>query len=37
MMKRGFGSLPASNKAVIDRESVRTLKSDVRARELILK
>jgi len=37
LMKKVFGSLPESNKAAIDRESIRTLKGDVLTRELILK
>ena len=37
LMKKVFGSLPASNKAMADRESIRTLKGDVLTRELILK
>ena len=37
MMKKVFGSLPASNKAAVDRETIRTLKGDVLTRELILK
>lgn len=37
LMKKVFGSLPASNKAAVDRESIRTLKGDILTRELILK
>ena len=37
LMKKVFGSLPASNKAAVDRETIRTLKGDVLTRELILK
>jgi len=37
LMKQVFGSLPASNKAAVDRETIRTLKGDVLTRELILK
>jgi len=37
LTKKVFGSLPASNKAAVDRESIRTLKGDVLTRELILK
>jgi hypothetical protein len=37
LMKKIFGSMPAANKADIDRESIRTLKGDILTRELILK
>lgn len=37
VQKKVFGSLPASNKAAVDRETIRTLKGDVLTRELILK
>lgn len=37
LMKKVFGSLPASNKAAVDRETIRALKGDVLTRELILK
>jgi hypothetical protein len=37
LMKKTFGSMPAANKADVDRESIRTLKGDVMTRELILK
>ena len=37
MTKKLFGSLPAANKAGIDRESIRTLKGNMLTRELILK
>jgi hypothetical protein len=37
LTKKVFGSLPAANKAGIDRESIRTLKGEMLTRELILK
>ena len=37
LTKKAFGSLPAANKAGIDRESIRTLKGEMLTRELILK
>lgn len=37
VQKKVFGSLPASNKAAVDRETIRSLRGDILTRELILK
>jgi len=37
ILKKVFGSLAVSNKGVADRDTIRTLKGDMLARELILK
>jgi hypothetical protein len=37
IMKKVFGSLAAGNKGMADRDTIRILKGDMLARELILK